>query len=160
MMFTDNPCGSLLTEEQLLGRKIVVLNKKSLKRFSKAYPFICIGQWLSVASPVSGRIDIEAIFVSPTAHVSIVLPNHPSDEDLPNLVTEFSSWDFHTLDRIAADFSFRTMGQAFCVRDIMAERGYVTFSQVDNLNTQLTACLHSGEFSLLGLSEDCNNYVH
>lgn len=101
-----------------------------------------------MASSSCGRVDIEAIFVTPSGHVVIILSSNISDVDQSSLISELSTWDCKTLDRIAADFALSSLGQAFTVCDLLAKHGRITFDQSSDVEASITDCLHSGSFSL------------
>ena len=152
MMFTESPYSARLPVDLILSRKIVVLNKNCSEAPRSFSPLTCVGQWLSVASNIFGRIDIEAIFIAPAGHVVIILSSDMSDADVQPLIDEFTSWDCSTLDRIAEDFTFSTTGQAFTVCDLLAKHGRINFSQVESMALRITACMQSGSFSLFCFS--------
>lgn len=94
------------------------------------------------------QVDIEAIFVTPSGHVVIILSSNISDVDQSSLISELSTWDCKTLDRIAADFALSSLGQAFTVCDLLAKHGRITFDQSSDVEASITDCLQSGSFSL------------
>lgn len=148
MMFTESPPSARLTEDLILSRKIIDASKKPSKSSQNLSPLTCVGQWISLASSSCGRVDIEAIFVTPSGHVVIILSSNISDVDQSSLISELSTWDCKTLDRIAADFALSSLGQAFTVCDFLAKHGRITFDQSSDVEESITDCLHSGSFSL------------
>lgn len=148
MMFTESPPSARLTEDLILSRKIIDASKKPSKSSHNLSPLTCVGQWISLASSSCGRVDIEAIFVTPSGHVVIILSSNISDVDQSSLISELSTWDCKTLDRIAADFALSSLGQAFTVCDLLAKHGRITFDQSSDVEESITDCLHSGSFSL------------
>lgn len=147
-MFTDSPPSARLTEDLILSRKIIDASKKPSKPSQGLSPLTCVGQWISLASSSCGRVDIEAIFVTPSGHVVIILSSNISDVDQSSLISELSTWDCKTLDRIAADFALSSLGQAFTVCDLLAKHGRITFDQSSDVEASITDCLQSGSFSL------------
>ena len=147
-MFTESPPSARLTEDLILSRKIIDASKKPSKPSQSLSPLTCVGQWISLASSSCGRVDIEAIFVTPSGHVVIILSSNISDVDQSSLISELSTWDCKTLDRIAADFALSSLGQAFTVCDLLAKHGRITFDQSRDVEASITDCLHSGSFSL------------
>lgn len=147
-MFTESPPSARLTEDLILSRKIIDASKKPSKHSQSLSPLTCVGQWISLASSSCGRVDIEAIFVTPSGHVVIILSSNISDVDQSSLISELSTWDCKTLDRIAADFALSSLGQAFTVCDLLAKHGRITFDQSSDVEASITDCLHSGSFSL------------
>ena len=148
MMFTESPPSARLTEDLILSRKIIDASKKPSKPSQGLSPLTCVGQWISLASSSCGRVDIEAIFVTPSGHVVIILSSNISDVDQSSLISELSTWDCKTLDRIAADFALSSLGQAFTVCDLLAKHGRITFDQSSDVEASITDCLQSGSFSL------------
>lgn len=148
MMFTESHPSARLTEDLILSRKIIDASKKPSKSSQNLSPLTCVGQWISLASSSCGRVDIEAIFVTPSGHVVIILSSNISDVDQSSLISELSTWDCKTLDRIAADFALSSLGQAFTVCDLLAKHGRITFDQSSDVEESITDCLHSGSFSL------------
>lgn len=124
------------------------MSKKPLEVPQSLSPLTCVGQWVSLASSSCGRVDIEAIFVTPSGHVVIILSSSISNSDQFSLISELSTWDCKTLDRIAADFALSSLGQAFTVCDLLAKHGRITFDQSSDVEASITDCLHSGSFSL------------
>lgn len=155
-MFTESPPSARLTEDLILSRKIINVSKKPSKPPQSLSPLTCVGQWISLASSSCGRVDIEAIFVAPSGHVVIILSSNISDADQSSLISELSTWDCKTLDRIAADFALSSLGQAFTVCDLLARHGRITFSQSSSIEASITDCLQSGSFSLLCFSDGKN----
>lgn len=155
-MFTESPPSARLTEDLILSRKIINVSKKPSKPSQSLSPLTCVGQWISLASSSCGRVDIEAIFVTPSGHVVIILSSNISDADQSSLISELSTWDCKTLDRIAADFALSSLGQAFTVCDLLARHGRITFSQSSSIEASITDCLQSGSFSLLCFSDGKN----
>lgn len=147
-MFTESPPSARLTEDLILSRKIIDASKKPSKPSQGLSPLTCVGQWISLASSSCGRVDIEAIFVTPSGHVVIILSSNISDVDQSSLISELSTWDCKTLDRIAADFALSSLGQAFTVCDLLAKHGRITFDQSSDVEASITDCLQSGSFSL------------
>lgn len=147
-MFTESPPSARLTEDLILSRKIIDASKKPSKPSQGLSPLTCVGQWISLASSSCGRVDIEAIFVMPSGYVVIILSSNISDVDQSSLISELSTWDCKTLDRIAADFALSSLGQAFTVCDLLAKHGRITFDQSSDVEASITDCLHSGSFSL------------
>lgn len=155
-MFTESPPSARLTEDFILSRKIINVSKKPSEPSQSLSPLTCVGQWISLASSSCGRVDIEAIFVTPSGHVVIILSSNISDVDQSSLISELSTWDCKTLDRIAADFALSSLGQAFTVCDLLARHGRITFSQSSSIEASITDCLQSGSFSLLCFSDGKN----
>lgn len=155
-MFTESPPSARLTEDLILSRKIINVSKKPSTPPQSLSPLTCVGQWISLASSSCGRVDIEAIFVAPSGHVVIILSSNISDADQSSLISELSTWDCKTLDRIAADFALSSLGQAFTVCDLLARHGRITFSQSSSIEASITDCLQSGSFSLLCFSDGKN----
>lgn len=155
-MFTESPPSARLTEDLILSRKIINVSKKPSKPPQILSPLTCVGQWISFASSSCCRVDIEAIFVTPSGHVVIILSSNISDADQSSLISELSTWDCKTLDRIAADFALSSLGQAFTVCDLLARHGRITFSQSSSIEASITDCLQSGSFSLLCFSDGKN----
>ena len=156
MMFTESPPSARLPEDLILSRKMIDVSKKPLEVPQSLSPLTCVGQWVSLASSSCGRVDIEAIFVTPSGHVVIILSSSISDEDCSSLISEVSTWDCKTLDRIAADFALNSLGQAFTVCDLLARHGRITFDQSSSIEANITDCLQSGSFSLLCFSDGKN----
>lgn len=152
-MFTESPPSARLTEDLILSRKIIDVSKKPSEALRSLSPLTCVGQWISLASSSCSRVDIEAIFVTPSGHVVIILSSSISDADRSSLISEVSTWDCKTLDRIAADFALNSLGQAFTVCDLLARRGRITFGQSSSIEANITDCLQSGSFSLLCFSD-------
>lgn len=148
MMFTESPSSARLTEDLILSRKIIDASKKPSKPSQSLSPLTCVGQWISLASSSCGRVDIEAIFVTPSGHVVIILSSNISDVDQSSLISELLTWNCKTLDRIAADFALNSLGQAFTVCDLLAKHGRITFDQSSDVVANITDCLQSGSFSL------------
>ncbi len=155
-MFTESPPSACLTEDLILSRKMIDVSKKPLEVPQSLSPLTCVGQWVSLASSSCGRVDIEAIFVTPSGHVVIILSSSISDADRSSLISEVSTWDCKTLDRIAADFALNSLGQAFTVCDLLARHGRITFDQSSSIEANVTDCLQSGSFSLLCFSDGKN----
>ena len=155
-MFTESPPSARLTEDLILSRKIIDVSKKPSEALRSPSPLTCVGQWISLASSSCSRVDIEAIFVTPSGHVVIILSSSISDADRSSLISEVSTWDCKTLDRIAADFALNSLGQAFTVCDLLARRGRITFGQSSSIEANITDCLQSGSFSLLCFSDGKN----
>ena len=155
-MFTESPPSARLTEDLILSRKIIDVNEKPSEALRSPSPLTCVGQWISLASSSCSRVDIEAIFVTPSGHVVIILSSSISDTDRSSLISEVSTWDCKTLDRIAADFAMNSLGQAFTVCDLLARHGRITFGQSSSIEASITDCLQSGSFSLLCFSDGKN----
>lgn len=153
MMFTESRHSVRLTEDLILSRKIVDLNGRLSDAPRNFSPLTCVGQWISIASEKCSTLDIEAIFATPEGHVVIISSDDLSECNITPFIAEIMSWDCSTLDRIAADFTFNTLGQAFTVCDLLAKHGHIAFSQCDNIATRVTDCLQSGSFSLLCFSK-------
>lgn len=156
-MFTESPPSARLTEDLILSRKIINVSKKPSEAPRSLSPLTCVGQWISLASSSCSRVDIEAIFVTPSGHVVIILSSSISDADRSSLISEVSTWDCKTLDRIAADFALNSLGQAFTVCDLLARHGRITFDQSSSIEANITDCLQSGSFSLLCFSDGKNH---
>lgn len=156
MMFTESPPSARMTDDLILSRKIIDVSKKPLEVRQSLSPLTCVGQWVSLASSSCGRVDIEAIFVTPSGHVVIILSSGISNADQFSLISEISTWDCKTLDRIAADFALNSLGQAFTVCDLLARHGRITFDQSSSIEASITDCLQSGSFSLLCFSDGKN----
>lgn len=154
MVFTESPYSVRLTEDLILSRKIVDLNQKLPEVHHSLSPLTCIGQWISIASSVCGKVDIEAIFVTTEGHIVVILSDDISGMDIRPLTIELMSWDCNTLDRIAEDFTFSTLGQAFTVCDLLAKHGHIDFSQAESMALQITRCMRSGSFSLFCFSHN------
>lgn len=155
-MFTESPPSARLTEDLILSRKIINVSKKPSEAPRSLSPLTCVGQWISLASSSCNRVDIEAIFVTPSGHVVIILSSSISDADRSSLISEVSTWDCKTLDRIAADFALNSLGQAFTVCDLLARHGRITFDKSSSIEANITDCLQSGSFSLLCFSDGKN----
>lgn len=153
-MFTESPLSARMTEDSIASRKIIDVSKKSPEAPQSLSPLTCVGQWISLASSSCSRVDIEAVFVTPSGHVVIILPSSISDTNRSSLISEVSTWDCKTLDRIAADFALSALGQAFTVCDLLARHGRITFDQSSSIEASITDCLQSGSFSLLCFSDD------
>ena len=153
-MFTESPLSARMTEDLIMSRKIINVSKNPPEAPQSLSPLTCVGQWISLASSLCSRVDIEAIFVTPSGHVVIILPGGISDTDCSSLISEVSTWDCKTLDRIAADFALSSLGQAFTVCDLLARHGRITFDQSNSIEASITDCLQSGSFSLLCFSDD------
>lgn len=97
MMFTDSPVSSRLTEEQLLSGKLIALDKKTMQEQPELSHVTCTGQWFSVASKLYGKIDVEAVFITPVGHVIIILPCFPSNYAVNGLLSEIKTWTHETL---------------------------------------------------------------
>ena len=147
-MFTESVYSSRLTEKQVLSMRILDLNKGLAEVPRSQSPLICVGQWISAASTRAGKINIEAIFVTPVGHVVVILSKKPSSTVVDAIIDELQSWTYNTLDRVAMDYSYREFGQAFSVCDLLARHGHITFSQESSLRANVTNCLQSCAFSL------------
>lgn len=99
----------------------------------KAYsPLVCIGRNV----PVSKTDTIPGLCVSPAGRIAIVEQDpYSRGESGANFVSRVMShievirkWDCGKLDEIAADYFYETTGQAARGIDIMAMRGYLTWS--------------------------------
>lgn len=111
-------------------------------------PLICIGQNLSIVCE-SIPIDVMGIFLSPLGQTVIILLTPPSDEELPSIIAQFRTWNYRTLDLIAAEYTYETYGQASRIIDLMAKHGYLNFSDSKRLADNLKHCMKSGNFNLL-----------
>lgn len=153
MMFTDSPVSSRLTEEQLLSGKLIALDKKTMQEQPELSHVTCTGQWFSVASKLYGKIDVEAVFITPVGHVIIILPCFPSNYAVNGLLSEIKTWTHETLDRIAEKFSYDTIGQSCTVADLLVRHEKITFAQTEELNEKIDECLSSGRCSLFYLTK-------
>ena len=153
MMFTDSPLSSRLTEEELLAGKLISLNPKTFQQQPKLSPVTCVCQWISVSSKLYGKLDIEAIFVTPMGHVIIILSKLPSGYTHEGILSEFRMWSHDTLDCLSEKFSFDTQGQSFTVADLLARHGHITFFDVLMLNKAIDNCLSNGDYSLFFLED-------
>ena len=99
----------------------------------KAYsPLVCIGKNV----PVSPTDTICSLCVSPAGRIAIVEQDpYSRGESGADFVSRVMShidvlrkWDCDKLDEIAADYFYETTGQAARGIDIMAMRGYLTWS--------------------------------
>ena len=147
-MFTESAYSSRLTENQVLSRRIIDLNKGLAEVPRSQSPLTCVGQWILASSTRAGKINIEAIFVTPVGHVVVILSKKPSSTAVGAIIDEIKSWTYNTLDRFAVDYSYRAFGQSFSVCDLLAKHGHITFSQTNSLMANVTNCLRSCAFSL------------
>lgn len=107
------------------------------------YPLILIGQNVKIGPGVSDTVG--CLCVSPSGRVAIVEqdPSATGETDSAFLerMTAYSdllrSWDWEHLDEIAADYYYRTEGQAFRVIDLMARAGYLVFADQGLLSIKM-----------------------
>ena len=66
-------------------------------------------------------------------------------------ISEVSSWASDDLDSICSDLTLRESGQAYRIIDLMAARGYLSFSDGQDFSERISANLHCADFSVFCL---------
>ena len=91
-------------------------------------PLVCISQQITAICK-AGEFNIEALFITPAAKTTVILSGHPQPNELKQIISELRSWNVDRLKALAEDYTWRTLGQAFRLIDIMAAHGHLTFSE-------------------------------
>lgn len=107
------------------------------------YPLILIGKNVKIGPDEADTVG--CLCASPSGRIAIVERDPSNTEELDckflDRMTDFSdrlrSWDWSHLNEIAADYYYRTEGQAMRVIDLMARAGYLTFSDEGLLSVKL-----------------------
>lgn len=117
---------------------------------------VCIGREVSVGSgETQGYID--NLYVTPNGGIVLVETKLYRNQEARRTVVaqiidyakELQKWDAAKLDEVAMDYTYRKYGQACRVIDIMAAKGYLTFSDEKTLTDSLNAHLEKAAFLLL-----------
>ena len=120
------------------------------------HDLVCIGREVPVGSgETQGYID--NLYVTPTGGIVIVETKLYRNQEARRAVVaqiidyakELQKWDAAKLDEIAADYSYRANGQASRVIDLMAAKGFLSFSDEKTLTDSLNSHLENAAFLLL-----------
>ena len=119
-------------------------------------PLICIGREVPVGQgETKGYID--NLFISPSGHLVIVETKLFRNQEARRTVVaqvidyakELQQWDAEMLDEVAADYFYRTEGQASKIIDVMAKYGFLTMSDESTLVDNINQNLESASFLLM-----------
>lgn len=106
---------------------------------------VCIGREVKVGEGESkGRID--NLYVTPYGNVVIVetklFRNQESRRQVVAQIVDYAKdvhlWDAEKLDNICSDYYYEKTGKAYKIIDVMAEKGYKTFSDEGELTDSIT----------------------
>lgn len=125
-----------------------VLHRPTGRPALRIFPFVCIGQDLSIMS--NGiQICVSGIFLSPSGDVSIILKDRPSPSDLSLIIEQLRKWGYDNLDSTASDCTYLSSGQAYGIIDIMTSHGHLKFSDSEALANAVSQNMDNGCFYLL-----------
>lgn len=127
---------------------------------------ICIGREVPVGSgEMQGYID--NLYVTPSGGVVIVETKLYRNQESRRTVVaqiidyakELQKWDAEKLDAVAADYTYRKTGQASRIIDLMASKGFLTYSDEHNLTDNLNLHLENASFLLLIIGDGIRTNV-
>ncbi len=119
-------------------------------------PLICIGREVPVGRcETKGYID--NLYISPSGHIVIVetklFRNQESRRTVVAQVIDYAKelqqWDAEMLNEVAADYFYKTEGQAAKIIDVMARHGLLTMSDEAKLIDNINRNLESASFLLM-----------
>lgn len=113
-------------------------------------PLVCISQQITVIRK-AGEFNIEALFITPAAKVTVILSGHPQPNELKQIISELRSWNVDRLKELAEDYTWRTLGLAFRLIDIMAAHGHLTFSDDTVFSRNVDRQIKNGNFAILSM---------
>ena len=137
------------TSDRILSAKLTQLHPAEGNQ-GNISPLVCIGQQISVIRGAS-EFNIEALFITPAARVTVILADRPQPNELKQIILELRSWDAERLEELAEDYTWRTQGQAFRIIDIMAAHGYLTFSDDAVFSRSINRQMKNGDFVILSM---------
>lgn len=123
---------------------------------SEFSPLICIGREVPVGSgETQGYID--NLYITPTGNIVIVETKLFRNQEARRTVVaqiidyakELQKWDADKIESVAADYFYRTKGQAYRLIDIMANECYLTLSDESRLTDNINRNLSSASFLLM-----------
>lgn len=127
---------------------------------------VCIGREVKVGEGESkGRID--NLYVTPYGNVVIVetklFRNQESRRQVVAQIVDYAKdvhlWDAEKLDNICSDYYYEKTGKAYKIIDVMAEKGYKTFSDEGELTDSINKCLSSSSFLLMIVGDQIRSNV-
>lgn len=108
---------------------------------------VCIGRNIQIEHGDSSYF-LDGLYVAPNGRVAATLP--PQSRFYSARISKvLQGWSSEMLDEIAGVYFYNQSSQASRVIDVMARRGYLTFSDDKMLSDALDRCLSSGDFLLL-----------
>ena len=113
-------------------------------------PLVCISQQITAICK-AGEFNIEALFITPAAKTTVILSGHPQPNELKQIISELRSWNVDRLKALAEDYTWRTLGQAFRLIDIMAAHGHLTFSDDTVFSRNVDRQIKNGYFAILSM---------
>lgn len=117
---------------------------------------VCIGREVPVGSgETQGYID--NLYVTPSGGIVIVETKLYRNQEARRTVVaqiidyakELQKWDAAKLDEIAYNYTYRKNGQAHRIIDLMAAKGFLSFSDEKSLTDSLNVNLENASFLLL-----------
>ena len=117
---------------------------------------VCIGREVPVGSgETQGYID--NLYVTPSGGIVIVETKLYRNQEARRTVVaqiidyakELQKWDAAKLDEIAYNYTYRKTGQAHRIIDLMAAKGFLSFSDEKSLTDSLNVNLENASFLLL-----------
>lgn len=117
---------------------------------------VCIGREVPVGSgETQGYID--NLYVTPSGGIVIVETKLYRNQEARRTVVaqiidyakELQKWDAAKLDEIAYNYTYRKNGQAYRIIDLMAAKGFLSFSDEKSLTDSLNVNLENASFLLL-----------
>lgn len=107
---------------------------------------VCIGESIRLSG--ADLHLVADLFLSPSGAVFVAV--HKSTGDANAIAMFISGIGFSGLDMIAADYFFKTEGQAAGIVDIMARYGHISFSEAEALRESVSLGASSPTILFLG----------
>lgn len=143
-MMANNRAGTTLHSDNLMGG-LELLYPAPARDHPRLSPLICIGQDLMVDCG-SCYVEVSGIFLSPAGDLAFVLSRPYPALSVYHFISEMKTSSFDDLDSFASEFTYQVSGQAYRIIDLMAQRGYLSFSDAGQLSDEINRNLSNEHF--------------
>lgn len=143
-MMTNNRVETTLHSNNLMGG-LELLYPAPAQGHPMLSPLICIGQDIAVDCG-SCRVDVAGIFLSPAGDLAFILSRPYPALSVYHFISEMKARSFDDLDAFASEFTYQVSGQAYRIIDLMAQRGYLSFSDAGKLSDEIDRNLSNEHF--------------
>ena len=144
LMMANNRVETTLHSDNLMG-SLELLYPVPTRDHPKLSSLICIGQDLTVDCGFC-CIEVSGIFLSSAGDLAFVLSRSYPALSVYHFISEMKTRSFDDLDSFASEFTYQVSGQAYRIIDLMAQRGYLSFSDAGKLSDEIDRNLSNEHF--------------
>ena len=143
-MMANNRVETTLHSNNLMG-SLELLYPVQTRDHPKLSSLICIGQDLTVDCGLC-CIEVSGIFLSSAGDLAFVLSRSYPALSVYHFISEMKTRSFDDLDSFASEFTYQVSGQAYRIIDLMAQQGYLSFSDAGKLSDEIDRNLSNEHF--------------